>query len=173
MREYLSAHAAVWAVHSTFREYFWRVWRRGHPTEIASNDVLDAARELDSRWCEIRDELKEVADFDCDSMRQAVQAESKAAIERCRQSIIAPSADEIVRDEHADPIPPERRTRPLTKTQAAKYLGYDHERPDMAVDRRMKNGKLPYMPVPNETRRYYFDMNKFSPKVWLEISPNE
>ncbi len=93
MREYLSAHAAVWAVHSTFREYFWRVWRRGHPTEISCHDVLGAVEEVDSRWDEIRDELREVVDFDCESLLRAVQTESKAAIERCRQSIVAPIED--------------------------------------------------------------------------------
>jgi len=90
MREEPLAHRAAWVVHDTFRTYLWSVWRRGNPTYIYCDDVGAAADELvESRWQEIRDELEAFVDFDCDRLRRAVEAESKAAMERCRQSIVS------------------------------------------------------------------------------------
>ena len=89
MREYPLAHRAAWAVHDALRDYLWDVWRRGHPTLVCCNDVSAVTDELvESRWQEIRDELEAMVDYNCDGLRLAVEAESKAAIERCRQSIV-------------------------------------------------------------------------------------
>jgi len=89
LREEPLAHRAAWVVHRIFSSYLWSVWRRGNPTCIYTDDLGAATDELvSSRWQEIRDELQAFADFDCDGLRRAVAAESKAAMERCRQSIV-------------------------------------------------------------------------------------
>jgi len=89
MREEPLAHRAACVIHDTFRTYLWSVWRRGNPTFIYTDDVGAATDELvESRWQEIRDELQPFVDYDCDGLRQAVEAESKAAMEQCRQSIV-------------------------------------------------------------------------------------
>jgi len=89
MREEPLAHRAAWVVHDTFSKYLWSVWRRGNPTYIYTDDLGAATDELvGSRWQEIRDELQAFVDYDCDGLQQAVEAESKAAMERCRQSIV-------------------------------------------------------------------------------------
>jgi len=89
MREEPLAHRAAWVVRDTFVTYLWSVWRRGNPTFIYTDDVGAATDELvKSRWQEIRNELQAFVDYDCDGLRQAVEAESKAAMELCRKSIV-------------------------------------------------------------------------------------
>ena len=69
-------------------------------------------------------------------------------------------------------IPPENRTRPLTKTEAAKYLGYALlKRPDMKVDSMMKQGRLHFERVPLDDKRFLFDKLQFPHASWLKIGP--
>jgi hypothetical protein len=67
-------------------------------------------------------------------------------------------------------IPSAYRSRPLTKTEAAKYLGISDGRLDMVVSRMMKSGKLRFEQVPQFARRYVFDKRDFPAKVWLMMS---
>jgi hypothetical protein len=69
------------------------------------------------------------------------------------------------------PIPTQYRTRPLTKGEAARYLGLTGARPDTKVSRKMTNGKLPFEPIPTDNRRYIYDKRKFDQRTWLAISP--
>jgi len=89
LREEPLAHRAAWVIHDTVVTYLWSVWRRGNPTLVCC-DALTATDELvGPRWKEIREELRAFADYDCDGLLQAVKAESNAAMERCRLSIVA------------------------------------------------------------------------------------
>jgi len=97
LRDVPVAHHAAWAVHRIFSSYFWSVWCRGNPKYIYTDDVGAATDELvNSRWQEIRDELQAFVDYDCDGLRQAVEAESKAAMDRCRQSIVGDAEADLV-----------------------------------------------------------------------------
>lgn len=88
LREEPLAHRAAWAIHDTVVRYLWSVWRRGNPTLVCC-DALKATNELvGPRWQEIREQLRAFVDYDCDGLRQAVEAESSAAISRCRQTIV-------------------------------------------------------------------------------------
>ena len=88
MREEPLAHLAAWVIHDTVVSYLWSAWRRGNPTLIFC-DAIKATDELvGPRWQEIRQELRAFVDYDCDGLRQAVEAESNAAMERCRLSIV-------------------------------------------------------------------------------------
>ena len=89
LREEPLAHRAAWALHDTVVTYLWSVWRRGNPTLVFC-DTLTATDELvGPRWQDIRAELRAFVDYDSDDLRQAVEAESNAAMERCRLSIVA------------------------------------------------------------------------------------
>jgi len=88
LREERIAHHAVWVVHDTVARYLWSVWRRGNPKLIYTH-ALEATDELVvRRWHEIREELRAFVDYDCEGLRQAIEAESNAAIARCRQTIV-------------------------------------------------------------------------------------
>jgi hypothetical protein len=92
LREESLAHRAVWVIHRMVVSYLWSVWRRGNPGLI-SCDALEATYELvGPRWNEIQEELRACVDYDCDGLRRAVEEESKAAIARCRQTIVGDAA---------------------------------------------------------------------------------
>lgn len=87
-REEPLAHLAAWLIHDTVVSYLWSVWRRGNPGLVYC-DALEATYELvGPRWSEIRQELSGFVEYDCLSLRKAIENESKAAIERCRQTIV-------------------------------------------------------------------------------------
>lgn len=92
MREEPLAHHAAWVIHHMVVSYLWSVWRRGNPGLIYC-DALQATYELvGPRWNGIREELRAFVDYDCDGLRRAVEEESKAAIARCRQTIVGDAA---------------------------------------------------------------------------------
>ena len=100
MREEPMAHRAAWMMHDTFSKYLWDVWCRGNPTRICTDDVGAATDQLATlRWQEIRDELQAFVDYDCDGLRRAVEAESRAAMDRCRQSIVGDATAGLNTDE--------------------------------------------------------------------------
>ena len=87
-REEPLAHLAAWLIHDTVVSYLWSVWRRGNPGLVYC-DALEATYELvGPRWNELRKELSGFIEYDYYSLRKAIEDESKAAIERCRQTIV-------------------------------------------------------------------------------------
>lgn len=92
LREERIAHHAVWVLRDTVARYLWSVWRRGNP-KLIYTQALEATDELvGPRWREIREELRAFVDYDCNGLRKAVEAESNAAIARCRQTIVGDAA---------------------------------------------------------------------------------
>jgi len=88
LREEPIAHLAAWVIHDTVVSYLWKVWRRGNPGLVYC-DALEATYDLvGPRWPEIRQELSGFVEYDYYSLRKAIENESKAAIERCRQTIV-------------------------------------------------------------------------------------
>ena len=88
LREEPIAHLAAWVIHDTVVSYLWKVWRRGNPGLVYC-DALEATYDLvGPRWPEIRQELSGFVEYDYYSLRKAIEDESKAAIERCRQTIV-------------------------------------------------------------------------------------
>lgn len=88
MREEPLAHLAACVIRDTVVTYLWSVWRRGNPTWVCCDATTATDELVGPRWQEIRSELQAFINYDCDGLRQAVKAESKAAMERCRQSIV-------------------------------------------------------------------------------------
>jgi hypothetical protein len=88
LREEPIAHLAAWVIHDTVVSYLWKVWRRGNPGLVYC-DALEATYDLvGPKWPEIRQELSGFVEYDYYSLRKAIENESKAAIERCRQTIV-------------------------------------------------------------------------------------
>jgi hypothetical protein len=88
LREEPIAHLAAWVIHDTVVSYLWKVWRRGNPGLVYC-EALEATYDLvGPRWNELRKELSEFIEYDYYSLRKAIEDESKAAIERCRQTFV-------------------------------------------------------------------------------------
>ncbi len=84
------AHRAAWRLHYFLHNHLWAFWGKRHQGYFGQQEyAYGACNELvGSYWQVLRNELKFIVEYDCEGLTQAVEKESAAAMERCRQSIV-------------------------------------------------------------------------------------
>ena len=83
-----TAHRAVWDLRSGVCNCLWDIWGLHHRS--AENESIIAASEgiVRFHWHELKERLEPLTVFEFDVLMQAVEAESTAAMARCRENIV-------------------------------------------------------------------------------------